>query len=185
MAKLIYASNTSLDGWTEDADGGFDWGVPDDDVFAAIAEVMRSARTYVYGRRMYEVMAVWETDPSLAAASEARGDFAAAWQAADKVVHSTTLDDVPTARTRIERRFDPGAVRALADSAARDVLVGGPTLAAQALAAGIVDECRLWVWPLLLGGRNPALPADVRADLELLDEHRFAGGVVGLRYRVR
>lgn len=184
MAKLIYGSNTSLDGCTEDADGAFDWSPPDDDVFAAITELMRSAGTYLYGRRMYEVMAVWETDPTLAERSDLTAEYARVWQAADKVVFSTTLTEVSTARTRLERRFDPDAVRELKATAGHDLLVGGPTLAAQAFEAGMVDECHLYVWPMLLGGGKPALPTTVRADLELLDEHRFASGVVSLRYRV-
>jgi dihydrofolate reductase len=184
MAKLVYGSNMSLDGCTEDAHGGFDWATPDEQVFAFTTERMRDASTYLYGRRMYEVMAVWETDPSLAERSELTAEFAAAWQAADKIVHSTTLDSVPTAHTRLERRFDPDAVQRLKAEASQDLLVGGPHLAAQAFAHGLVDECWLLVWPVLLGGRNRALPEDVRADLTLLDEHRFANGVVHLRYRV-
>ncbi len=185
MAKLIYASNMSLDGWTEDEHGGFDWAPPDDDVFAFITGLMGSTGTYLYGRRMYETMAVWETDPALAAQSDLRGDFATAWQAAAKVVYSTTLAEVSTADTRLERHFDPAAVEDLKVAASRDVLVGGPNLAAQALKAGLVDECHLYVWPVVLGGRNPALPTDLRIDLELLDEHRIGDGVVHLRYRVR
>lgn len=185
MAKLIYGSNTSLDGWTEDEAGGFDWAPPDDDVFGAITELMASAGTYLYGRRMYEVMAVWETDPALAARSALATAYASAWQAAAKVVYSSTLASPLTAKTRLERHFDPDAVAALKASAVTDLLVGGPTLAAQAFAAGLVDEVDLFVWPALLGGRNPALPSDVQADLELLDEHRFGNGVVHLRYLVR
>ncbi|GAB2691132.1 dihydrofolate reductase family protein [Thalassiella azotivora] len=185
MAKLTYASNVSLDGCTEDARGALDWAPPDDDVFAAVTEVMRSAGTYLYGRRMYEVMAVWETDPTLAAQSDLRAGFATVWQAADKVVHSTTLAAPLTARTRLERRFDPATVRDLKATAVRDLLVGGPDLAAQALAAGLVDELVLFVWPVVLGGRKPALRTDARVELDLLDEHRFARGVVRLRYRVR
>lgn len=184
MAKLIYASNMSLDGWTEDADGGFSWAPPDDEVFAAVTEVMASAGTYLYGRRMYEVMAVWETDPGLGARSELTARFAEVWQAPEKVVHSTTLAEPLTARTRVERRFDPDAVRDLKAAADHDLLVGGPQLAGQALAAGLVDELVLWVWPIVLGGRAPALPAGPRLDLDLLDEHRFANGVLGLRYAV-
>ena len=185
MAKLIYASNMSLDGWTEDAHGALDWAPPDDDVFAFITELMRSAGTYLYGRRMYETMAVWETDPSLAAQSDLMREFASVWQAPDKVVYSTTLAEVTTARTRLERHFDPSAVQDLKAGANHDLLVGGPTLAAQALAAGLVDECRLIVWPIVLGGGKPALSTDTRIDLVLLDEHRFGNGVVHLHYRVR
>lgn len=183
MAKLIYASNMSLDGWTEDERGALDWAPPDDDVFAFTTDIMRSAGTYLYGRRMYETMAVWETDESLATHSGLRSAFAKVWQAADKVVYSTTLAAVPTARTRLERHLDPDAVRHLKAAATSDVLVGGPHLAAKAFEAGLVDECHLLVWPVVLGGGNPALRADARTDLELLDERRFGNGVVYLRYR--
>lgn len=185
MAKLIYASNMSLDGWTEDARGAFDWAPPDDDVFVFITKLMGSASTYLYGRRMYETLAVWETDPTLAAQSELMADYARAWQAAEKVVYSSTLTAPLTANTRLERHFDPSAVHELKAAAGADLLVGGPNLAAQALAAGAVDELALFVWPVVLGGRNPALPIDTRADLELIDEHRFSSGVVHLRYRLR
>lgn len=184
MAKLVYASNLSLDGWTEDAHGGFDWSPPDDEVFASITELMASKGTYLYGRRMYEVMAVWETDPSLAEGSPLRAAFARAWQAADKVVHSSTLDAPLTDRTHLERSLDPAAVREMKAAADRDLLVGGPHLAAQALAAGLVDEVVLYVWPIVLGGRTPALPSGPRIDLVLVDDHRFANGVVNLRYQV-
>ena len=184
MARLIYASNMSLDGWTEDEHGALDWAPPDDDVFAFITGLMRSTGTYLYGRRMYESMAVWETDSDLAARSDLTADFANAWQAADKVVYSSTLVATSTANTRLERHFDPKAVHDLKAAAETDLLVGGPNLAAQALAAGLVDELQLFVWPVVLGGRNPALPTDMRAGLELLDEHRFGNGVVHLRYRV-
>lgn len=185
MAKLIYASNMSLDGCTEDERGAFDWAPRDDDVFACITELMRSAGTYLYGRRMYETLAVWETDPDLAAQSDLTADYAGAWQAADKVVYSSTLAAPSTARTRLERHFDPRAVLDLKAAAGRDLLVGGPNLAAQALVAGLVDELALFVWPVILGGRKPALPTGIRADLELVGEHRFSSGVVHLRYRRR
>ena len=185
MAKLIYASNVSLDGCTENEHGELAWAPPDDDVFVLVTELMRSTGTYLYGRRMYEAMALWETLPELAARSDLTAEFANVWQAADKVVYSSTLAEAPTARTRLERRFDPDAVRDLKASATADLLVGGPNLAAQALAAGLVDELRLFVWPVVLRGRNPVLPTDTRADLELLDEHRVGSGVVYLRYRVR
>ena len=184
MAKLIYASNTSLDGCTEDEHGAFDWAPPDDDVFALITELMRSAGTYLYGRRMYETLAVWETDPTLAQQSDLTADYASAWKAADKVVYSSTLTEPPTANTRLEDHFDPRAVHELKAAVSSDLLVGGPNLAAQALAAGLVDELALFVWPVVLGGRTPALPTRTRTDLELLDEQRFRSGVVHLRYRV-
>lgn len=185
MARLIYPSNLSLDGYTEDERGAFDWAPPDTDVFAFITGLMGSAGTYLYGRRMYETLAVWETDPALAARSDLMAHYATTWRAADKIVYSSTLAGPLTANTRLERRFDPDAVRHLKAAATRDLLVGGPTLAAQALHAGLVDEIALFVWPVLLGGRKPALPTDARADLELIDEHRFGRGVVHLRYRVR
>ena len=184
MASLIYASNMSLDGWTEDERGAFDWAPPDDDVFASITELMRSTGTYLYGRRMYETMAVWETDSALAAQSDPMSDFASAWQAAEKVVYSSTMASTSTENTQLVRQFDPGAVDGVKAAASRDLLVGGPNLAAQALAAGLVDELLLFVWPIILGGRNPALPSGMRCDLKLLDEHRFSSGVVRLRYRM-
>ncbi len=184
MAKLIYASNMSLDGCTEDEHGAFDWAPPDDDVFAFTTALMRSAGTYLYGRRMYETLAVWETDSALAAQSDLMADYASAWQAADKVVYSSTLTATSTANTRLERHFDRRAVHDLKAAASRDLIVGGPNLAAQALVAGLVDELQLFVWPVVLGGRKPALSTDTRADIELLDEHRFSNGVLQLRYRV-
>lgn len=185
MARLIYASNMSLDGFTEDERGGFEWAPPDDEVFAFITGVMGSAGTYLYGRRMYETLAVWETDAALAARSDLMADYAGVWQAADKVVYSTSLAAPLTAHTRLERRFDPGAVHELKATAGKDLLVGGPNLAAQAMVAGLVDELALFVWPVVLAGRNPALPIDWRADLELIEEHRFRNGVVYLRYHLR
>ena len=184
MATLIYATNVSLDGYIEDVHGAFDWGPPDDELFAAYTALLRSAGTFLYGRRLYEMMAVWETDPALAAQSDLTADFASAWRAADKVVYSTTLTAVSTAATRLEHHFDPVAVRELKAGTTSDLTVGGANLAARAFEAGLVDECRLFVWPVILGGGKPALPAGVRANLELLDEHRFGNGVVHLRYRV-
>jgi dihydrofolate reductase len=184
MAKLIYVSNVSLDGYTEDEHGSFDWTAPDDELFAFITDLVRPVGTYLYGRRMYDTMAVWETDPALAAQSELMADFAHVWQAADKVVYSTTLDAVSTAKTRLERNFDPASLGDMKASATADLTVGGPHLAAQALKAGLVDECHLFVRPVLVGGGKPALPSDTRADLELLDDRRLSHGVVYLRYRV-
>lgn len=185
MAKLIYASNMSLDGWTEDERGGFSWAPPSDDVFVAITELMASVRTYLYGRRMYDVMAVWETDATLADRSDLTARYASVWQAADKVVYSSSLDEPRTATTRIERRFDATAVRELKAAATGDLLVGGPHLAAQAFAEALVDEVQLYVWPVILGGRNPALPTDQHIELDLVDQRPFPNGVVHLRYRVR
>ena len=184
MAKLIYTTNMSLDGYIEDERGSFDMGPLGDDLFASYTDFVRSVGTFLYGRRLYETMASWETDAALAAQSDLMADFAAAWQAANKVVYSTTLPAVRTARTRLERRFDPASVRDLKTSVTRDLSVGGAHLAAQALKAGLVDECRLFVWPVMLGGGKPALPSGGRGDLELLDEHTFGNGVVHLRYRI-
>jgi len=184
MARLIYASNMSLDGCTEDERGAFDWAPPDDGVFASITELMRSVGTYLYGRRMYETMAVWETDPALAAQSELGADFAHVWQAADKVVYSTTLDTVSTANTRLERRFDPDSIRAMKAAASSDLAVGGPNLAAHAFEAGLVDECHLFICPVLVGRGKPSLPSELHTKLELLDERRFDNGDVYVRYRI-
>jgi dihydrofolate reductase len=184
MSQLIYVTNMTVDGYIEDEDGSFDFGPPDDEVFRACTELVRSAGTLLYGRRLYESMGVWETDTTLAGQSDLRADFADAWQAADKIVYSTTLTAPSTGRTRIERHFDPSAVRELMDAAGSDVLVGGADLASQALEAGLVDECWLFVWPAVVGTGKPALPVERRVDLELIDERRFGGGVVLLRYRV-
>lgn len=185
MTKLIYGSNMSLDGYTEDESGGFNWAPPDDEVFAAITKMMGSAGTYLYGRRMYEILAPWENDPALGAASELRSTYATTWQAADKVVYSSTLAEPMTKNTRIERAFDPQAVRELKAAATTDLLVGGPNLAAQALTAGLVDELQLFVWPIVLGGKNPALQPQARVDLELIEEHQIGSGVTFLRYAVK
>jgi dihydrofolate reductase len=183
MAKLIYISNVSLDGYIEDEHGNFDWTDPNDEVFAFITDLVRSVGTYLYGRRLYDTMAVWETDPALAAQSELMGEFAKVWQGADKVVYSTTLDAVSTAKTQLERTFDPDSVRDMKASATRDLTVGGAKLATHAFKAGLVDECHLFVYPVLIGGGKPSLPSDTRAELELLDQRRFSNGVVYLRYR--
>ena len=184
MAKLVYVTNTSLDGYIEDQYGAFDLYEPDDDVFAATTALLRSFGTLLYGRRLYETMAVWETDPALAKLSDRTADFASAWQAAAKVVYSTTLTDVSTATTRLERNFDPGAVQELKATATSDLTIGGANLAARAFAAGLLDECQLFVWPMIVGDGKPALAAGTRTNLELLDEHRFNNGVVRLRYRI-
>jgi dihydrofolate reductase len=184
MATLIYVTNVSLDGCIEDARGAFDWAPPDDDVFAATTALLRTVGTFLYGRRLYETMAVWETDPSIAEQSDLTADFARAWRSADKVVYSTTLTTVPTATTRLERHFDPDAVRELKAEATGNLTIGGANVAAQAFEAGLVDECQLFVWPMILGGGKPAFPAGFRTNLELLDERRFGNGVVFLRYRV-
>lgn len=185
MADLIYVTNVSLDGYIEDADGVFNWTDPSDDVFAFITDLVRPVGTWLYGRRLYEAMAVWETDPALAAASELQADFASVWQGSDKIVYSSTLGEVPTARTRLERRFDVDAVRARKASATGVMTVGGAELAGHAFDAGLVDECHLFVYPVVVGSGKPAFSGEARVDLELLDEHRFATGEVYLRHRVR
>jgi dihydrofolate reductase len=185
MATLIYATNASLDGYIEDETGSFDWSTPSEELHAFYNDLIRGVGTFLYGRRLYETMAVWETDESLAAQSDLLADFARSWQDADKIVYSTTLESAPTARTRIEKVFDPAAVDRLKESAARDLAIGGAALAAQAFRAGLVDECHLVVAPILLGGGKRALPDGVRIDLELLDERRFPDGIVLLRYRLR
>ena len=184
MSKLIYITNVSLDSYIEDSDGSLDWTDPSDEVFAFITDLVRSSGTYLYGRRLYETMAVWETDPALAAQSELMSDFAHVWQAANKVVYSTTLQEVSTARTQLERNFDPEAIRSLKASAASDLTVGGANFAADAFRAGLVDECQFLIHPVFLGAGKSSLPHDMRADLELLDERRFSSGAIYVRYRV-
>lgn len=183
VPKLIYVTNVSLDGYIEDQHGAFNIFPPDDDVFASTTDLLRSVGTFLYGRRLYETMAVWETNEALGAQSGATADFATAWRAASKVVYSTTLAVVSTGNTRIERHFNPAAIHELKAAAKSDLTIGGANLAAQALKAGLVDECLLYLWPTVLGGGKPALPTDTRTDLELLDERRFKNGVVRLRYR--
>ena len=184
MGKLIYIANVSLDGYVEDAQGNFDWTAPSDEVFAFITDLVRPVGAYLYGRRMYETMAVWEADPSLGAQSELMREFANVWRRADKVVYSTTLVAVSTTKTRLERHFSSDAVGAMKAAARSDLTVGGAALAAHAFSAGLVDECHLFVYPALIGGGKPALPTDVRAELTLLEERRFADGVIYLRYRI-
>ncbi|GAA5161983.1 MULTISPECIES: dihydrofolate reductase family protein [Amycolatopsis] len=185
MAKLVYGGLASLDLYTADADGKFDWSVPDDEVHAFVNDLERSIGTYLYGRRMYETMSPWETDPSIPGQSPSLRDYAEIWQAADKIVYSRTLERPRTARTRVEREFDPGAVRELKERSDRDLSIGGPELAAPAIRAGLVDEYHLFLNPVVVGGGKPYLPAGTRLDLELADERRFANGVVYLCYRTR
>ena len=184
MARLIYTAIASLDGYIEDEQGNFDWAEPDEEVHAYINDLERSVGTYLYGRRMYETMAGWETDSSLAASSPLMKDFAEIWQAADKVVYSSSLAAVSTARTRIEPAFEPGAVREMKARADRDLAVGGPDLAAHAFRAGLVDECCMFFAPVAVGRGKRALPVDGLLDLELVDERRFRRGFLFLRYRV-
>lgn len=183
MASLIYLMLTSLDGYVADEDGNFDWAAPDEEVHSFVNDLARPVGAYLYGRRMYEVMAVWETLHTHADQSSAIYDFAAIWQAADKIVYSRSLTAVASARTRIERDFDPGAVRQMKARADRDLAVSGPDLAGQALAAGLVDEVHLIVAPVVIGGGTRALPNQVRVPLDLLDERRFGNGMVYLHYR--
>ena len=185
MAQLIYTTNTSLDGYIEDMDGKFDWTDPDEEVFKFITNLIRADGTHLYGRRTYENMMVWETDSNLAAESPLMRDFAQVWQAADKIVYSRTLEAVSTRKTQIEQNFDPEAIRRLKESVQQDIHIGGAELAAQAFRSGLIDECCLFIAPIILGGGKPALPDNVRLELELLDERRFGSGAVFLRYRTR
>jgi dihydrofolate reductase len=185
MAKLIYSGITSLDGYVADADGNFDWSVPDQEVHTFVNELERPIGTYLYGRRMYEVMAYWDSARTRGDQPAFLRDYTDIWQSADKVVYSTTLATVSSARTRIERDFDPEAVRAMKAAAGRDLSVAGPELAAHAIKAGLVDQCHLFVTPIVVGGGKQFLPDNVRIELELLDERRFANGVVHLHYRIR
>jgi dihydrofolate reductase len=185
MANLIYSAIASLDGYVADEQGNFEWAAPDEEVHAFVNELERPIGTYLYGRRMYDVMAAWETAHTFDDQRPVMQDFARIWQAADKLVYSRTLDSVSSARTRIERAFDPDAVRQLKAAAERDITVGGPHLAAEALRAGLVDELQLFLTPVIVGGGNAALPNQLRLNLELLDERSFGSGVVYLRYAVR
>jgi dihydrofolate reductase len=181
MAKLIYAAIASLDGYVEDSQGKFDWAAPDDEVHAFVNDLERPIGTYLYGRRMYETMVYWETDGDSNAVAR---DYASIWRSAEKIVYSRALATVSSARTRIEREFDPDAVRRLKQSSGADIAVGGAELAGQAIAAGLLDECHLFLCPIVVGAGKRALPEGVRAQLELLDERRFQNGVVHLHYRV-
>jgi dihydrofolate reductase len=185
MAKLICSGITSLDGYIADQDGNFDWSVPDEEVHTFVNDLERPIGTYLYGRRMYEVMVYWETAQVGADQPAFVRDFTSIWQAADKIVYSTTLETVSSARTRIERQFDPAVVRQLKAAAGRDISVAGPDLAAQAFRAGLVDECHLFVTPIVVGSGKQFLPDNVRMKLELLDERRFGNGVVHLHYRAK
>jgi dihydrofolate reductase len=185
MAKLIFSAIASLDGYIEDESGNFDWAAPDDEVLSFLNDLERPIGTYLYGRRMYETMAYWETADVPRDQSPAEWDWMQLWRAADKVVYSRSLETASIARSRIERDFDPGAIRAMKNALQRDITIGGPDLAAQAFRAGLVDRCQLFLTPVLVGGGKPALPANVRLDLDLVTERRFDSGVVFLDYRVR
>jgi dihydrofolate reductase len=185
MPKLIYAMNTSLDGYINDEQGNFDWTEPDEELHTFFNDLVRPIGTHLYGRRLYEMMSYWQDPEDLAEAQEYEREFAEIWQRTDKVVYSRTLDSPPTPRTRIESAFDPAAVRELKESADADLTVGGPTLATEALRAGLVDDLHQVIHPVIVGGGTPWLPDGLRLDLELLEERRFAAGPVHLHYRVR
>jgi dihydrofolate reductase len=182
MAKLIYSAIASLDGYVEDKQGKFDWATPDDEVFAFVNDLERPIGTYLYGRRMYETMVFWETVSTSADQPAVSRDYTEIWRAAEKIVYSRTLQTLSSERTRIERDFDPAAIRRLKESSARDITVAGAELAGEAMAAGLVDECHLFLVPVIVGGGKRALPDGVRARLELLAERRFRSGVVQLHY---
>lgn len=184
MARLIYSAIASLDGYVEDEHGGFAWAAPDEEVHAFANELERPIGTHLYGRRMYETMSFWETNGDGPEEPAVMRDFASLWREAEKVVYSRTLEQASTARTRIEPEFDPEAVRRLKDGAERDLSIGGPGLAAHALAAGLVDELHLILVPVAVGRGKPALPLDSPLRLELLDQCRFGNGTVYLRYRI-
>jgi dihydrofolate reductase len=182
MANLIYTAITSLDGYVADREGNFDWSAPDGEVHAVVHEVSRPVGTLLFGRRMYDVLVAWDTLDVADEPDEIK-DFKQIWDAADKIVYSRTLDEPRSSRTRIDRGFDPAVIRGLKRSSERDLAIGGPELAAQALRAGLVDELHQFVNPVVVGGGTPWLPDDVRIDLELVGERSFSGGVVQLHYR--
>jgi dihydrofolate reductase len=184
MAKLIYAAIASLDGYVEDENGSFDWAEPDEEVHAFVNDLERTIGTYLYGRRMYETMVFWETASAEADEPAVFSDYAEIWRAAEKIVYSRTLPTVSSARTRLEREFDRDAVRRLKESSGADIGIGGAELAGLAISAGLVDECHLFLCPIVVGGGKPALQGNVRTPLELLDERRFGNGTVHLHYRV-
>jgi dihydrofolate reductase len=185
MAKLIYFTPTSLDGYIADETGNFDWAAPDEEVHAFINDLERPIGMYVYGRKMYETMAIWETPDVIPGRTPAMLDFARIWQAADKIVYSKSLEAVSTPKTRLEREFDPQTVRDLKAQLPGDLSVGGPTLAAHAIRTGLVDEYHLLVVPIMIGGGKRVLPSKVCEKLDLLDDRRFANGMVYLRYHTR
>lgn len=185
MGDLIYSALQSLDGYVADEEGGFGWAMPDDEVHAFVNDLTRPLGSHLYGRRMYEVMSVWERPEELPDQSDVMRDFASIWRTADKVVYSRTLDAVSTERTRLEREFDADAVLELKESSEHDLSIGGSTLAASAFRARLVDELQLFLAPAIVGGGKPSLPPGVRLDLELVEERRFDGGMAYLRYRTR
>jgi dihydrofolate reductase len=184
VAKLIYTAITSLDGYVADTNGNFDWAMPDEEVHAFVNDLERPLGTYLYGRRMYETMAGWENFETFADQRPVMQDFGRIWKAAEKIVYSHTLETVSSARTWIEKSFDADAVRRMKTTATRDISIGGAELAGQAIKAGLVDECGLFLTPIMVGGGTRSLPSDVCVRLELLEERRFGNGVVYLRYRI-
>jgi dihydrofolate reductase len=184
MARLIYSTLASLDGYIEDSTGAFQWAAPDEEVFAFINDLDRSLGLYLYGRRRYEIMTYWEAANVDLSQSEPERDYRQIWQAAEKIVYSRSLPAPTTTRTRLERSFEPAAVRQLKQSSTSDLSIGGADLAGQAMAAGLVDECQLFLAPIAVGGGKPALPLNVRQRLQLLDEYRFKSGMVCLRYAI-
>jgi dihydrofolate reductase len=185
MAHLIYSAISSLDGYIEDEQGGFDWAAPDEETHQYINNLERAVGTYLLGRRTYETMLPWDNDPNLAAESPIMRDFAEIWQTAEKIVYSKTLNAVSTPKARLERTFDPQTIRQLKEVAVQDLLIGGPNLAAQAFRSGLIDECHLYIVPILVGGGKPSLPAHLHLELDLLEQRRFASGIVFLRYQVK
>jgi dihydrofolate reductase len=185
VAKLIYSAIASLDGYVEDETGGFEWAAPSEELHAFVNDLERPVGTYLYGRRMYETMVFWETVSTDSAQREVIRDFAAIWRRADKIVFSRTLQEVASERTSVEREFNPDRIRQLKRASISDMTVGGAELAAQAIAAGLVDECQLFLVPMIVGGGKRALPSNVRLELELLDERRFENGVVYASYGLR
>jgi dihydrofolate reductase len=184
MGKLIYTAITSLDGFIEDEDGHFHWAAPDEEVHAFVNDLERPIGTYLYGRRMYETMVFWETAATGDDESAIFRDYAELWRGAQKVVFSTTLEMASSARTRIEATFDTQVIRQMKESARDDLAIGGAELAALAFRAAMIDECHLFLNPIVVGGGKPALPSNVRTRLVLLNEGRFGNGVVHLHYRV-
>jgi dihydrofolate reductase len=185
MANLIFVANTSLDGYTVDKDGKFDWTEPSEEYFRFITNLVRATHTHLLGRRMYETMKVWETDPNLAEESPLMRDFAETWQAANKIVYSRRLETISTQNTQLAKTFDPEAIQHLKAVSEHDILIGGPELAAHAFRAGLIDECHLFIIPILVGGSKSALPDNLRMELELLVERSFRNGTVYLRYRTK
>ncbi len=185
MAKLIYSAIASADGYVEDSGGSFDWAAPDEELLGFVNDLERPVGTYLYGRRMYETMLYWETAHTVPRQPSLVREFTGIWQAAGKIVFSTTLQSVSSARTRLERTFDPGMVRQMKSATEHDMTVGGADLAGQAIKAGLVDELQLFLVPVVVGGGKQALPHAVRWDLDLLDTQRFASGAVYLRYRFK